>query len=264
MDEDGRATGTLLVNDDGIDAPGLRLLEAAVGTDFGAVTVVAPTDERSGASHAISASHPVRLHRRDDRHVAVHGTPTDCVLLAWYELMARARPGLVLSGINRGANLAEDVIYSGTVAAAIEGALLGARSVALSQVVSLEAGARTQWETARRMLPEVLDFLVAQPWPEGVLYNVNFPDCPPEAVRGMRITAAGRRPPGAFQPLRAVDGRNVPLYWIRLSYPEGAVPPGSDLEAIADNAVSITPLQLDLTAHRHAARLADALGGHGG
>lgn len=239
----------LLVNDDGIDAPGMQLLERLCAARYREVQVVAPEDERSGASHAISVSHPIRLRRRDDHHFAVRGTPTDCVLLAWYELLAEAQPQMLISGINRGANLAEDATYSGTIAAAIEGALLGMRAVAVSLVVSLQSGSVTQWRTAERFLPEVLDFLESQPWPEGRFYNVNFPDCPPEAVTGMQITALGRRPPGSFTPLGGVDGRNVPFWWIRLTYPPGGETPGSDLGAIAERAISITPLQLDLTDH---------------
>ena len=237
----------LIVNDDGIHGEGIKLLEEQVRTFTDDVWVVAPDEERSGASHSLSLTIPVRVRQLDERHFAVKGTPTDCALLAIWELMADKRPTLLLSGINRGANLAEDVTYSGTAAAAMEGTLLGIRSIALSQVFS--AGGEPHWETARKFTLPVLEKLLTCDWQPGTFVSVNFPDAPPEAVTGTYITTQGLRLPGSFRPTKRVDGRNVPYYWIQSAYSVGTLEAETDLEAIADNAVSITPLQLDMTAH---------------
>lgn len=237
----------LIVNDDGIDAQGLKLLEGLVRTFTDDVWVVAPDEEKSGSSHSLSLTVPVRARKIDDRHFAIKGTPTDCALLAIFELIGDRRPTVLLSGINRGANLAEDITYSGTAAAAMEGALLGMRSIALSQVFTL--GGEVPWDTARRYTLPVLEKLLTCDWEPGSFVSVNFPDAPPEAVSGIRVTTQGRRPPGSFRPMKRIDGRNFPYYWITLKYETGQTEPETDLKAIADNAVSITPMQLDLTAH---------------
>lgn len=237
----------LLVNDDGIDAPGLRLLEHIARRFTDDVWVVAPDEEKSGASHSLSITQPVRVRQLADKRYAIKGTPTDCALLAVYELMTDRRPTMLLSGINRGANLAEDLTYSGTAAAAMEGTLLGIPSVAISQV--FELGGDTHWDTAERFLPPLLERLLNWDWPAGLFVNINFPDQPPESVRGVRVTTQGQRPPGAFTPEKRYDGREVPYYWIRLRYPEGNAHPDTDLEAMLDNRVSVTPMHLDLTAH---------------
>lgn len=247
----------LLVNDDGIEAEGLKLLEEAARDFSDDIWVVAPDEEKSGSSHSLSMVTPVRLRRIDARHFAVKGTPTDCVLLALYDLMAGQLPDVILSGINRGANLAEDVTYSGTAAATMEGALQGIRSIALSQVFAL--GGNVHWETARRFVRPVLEKLLPCDFPPESFVSVNFPDVPPDAVTGLRVTSQGRRLPGSFRPLKRIDGRNVPYYWMTLAYRTGPLEAGTDLEAIAENAVSITPLHLDLTAHDFHRQLAERL-----
>lgn len=236
----------LLVNDDGIEAPGIKLLEELARTFTDNVWVVAPDEEKSGFSHSISMTIPVRVRRIDHRHFAIKGTPTDCALLAIHEFMADHKPTVLLSGINRGANLAEDITYSGTAAAAMEGALLGIRSIALSQVFTI--GGPVHWDTARRYTAPVLEKLLTCDWEPGSFVSVNFPDVPSDKVTGLRVTTQGRRLPGSFQPVRRVDERDVPYYWIKLAYQTGDLEPGTDLAAIAENAVSITPMQLDLTA----------------
>jgi 5'-nucleotidase len=237
----------LIVNDDGIEAEGIRLLAELAQEITQDVWVVAPDDERSGYSHSVSMTIPIRVRKLGERRYSVKGTPTDCALLAIYDFMADAKPTVLLSGINRGANLAEDVTYSGTAAAAMEGALLGVRSIALSQVFTI--GGEAPWATARRFAPEILRRLLACDWQPGSFVNVNFPDCPPEAVEGLRVTTQGRRLPGSFRPVRRVDERNFPYYWIKLAYETGELEPGTDLEAIAENAISVTPMQLDLTSN---------------
>jgi 5'-nucleotidase len=235
----------LLVNDDGIHAPGIQLLERIVRQYTDDVWVVAPDEERSGASHSISMNIPVRVRELDDRHFAVKGTPTDCALLAIYEIMKK-RPTILLSGINRGANLAEDITYSGTAAAAMEGALLGIRAVALSQVFTPRA--TVPWETAEKYTPIVLERLFAADWHANTFVNVNFPDTAPDTVTGIRVVMQGQRPPGSFVPEGRIDGRDVPYYWIKLAYKDGGFEPGSDLEAIRDRAVAVSPIQLNMTA----------------
>jgi 5'-nucleotidase len=236
----------LIVNDDGIHAEGITLLEKVVRQFTDNVWVVAPDEEKSGASHSISMHIPVRIRKIDDRHYAVKGTPTDCALLAIYEIM-KEPPTLLLSGINRGANLAEDITYSGTAAAAMEGALLGVPSVALSQVFTPRG--RVPWETAEMYAPMVLERLLATQWHPNTFVNVNFPDAMPHEVSGVRVVHQGQRPPGSFLPEGRIDGRDVPYYWIKLAYKDGNFDPGSDLEAIRDKAVAVSPIQLNMTAH---------------
>jgi 5'-nucleotidase len=237
----------LIVNDDGIEAEGLKLLAELAREISEDVWVVAPDDERSGYSHSISMTIPIRVRKLGERHYSVKGTPTDCALLAIYDFMVDAKPTVLLSGINRGANLAEDVTYSGTAAAAMEGALLGVRSIALSQVFTI--GGDAPWATARRFAPAILRQLLACDWEPGSFVNVNFPDCPPDDVKGLRVTTQGRRLPGSFRPVRRIDERNFPYYWIKLAYENGDLEPGTDLAAIAENAISVTPMQLDLTSN---------------
>ena len=155
-----------------------------------------------------------------DKRYAVVGTPTDCVLMAIYELMPDDRPTVLLSGINRGANLAEDMTYSGTIAAAMEGTLLGIRSIALSQVFAMRGEAL--WATAEAHAPDVIRTLMGMPeWPANTLINVNFPDALPEAVSGVRVTSQGQRPPGSFTIDGRVDTRHVPYFWVEISYKDG-------------------------------------------
>ncbi len=242
----------LIVNDDGIEAHGIKQLEEIAREFTDDVWVVAPDEEKSGFSHSISMTVPIRVRKVDDRHFAIKGTPTDCALLAIYEFMGGRPPTVLLSGINRGANLAEDITYSGTAAAAMEGALLGIRSIALSQV--FEIGGQVHWSTARRFAPAILARLLACDWEEGSFVNVNFPDAPPELVRGTRVTRQGRRLPGSFRPVRRVDERDFPYYWIKLTYKTAELDEGTDLRAIQENEVSVTPMHLDFTskAFRHA------------
>ncbi|UVO52003.1 5'/3'-nucleotidase SurE [Sphingomonas sp. SUN019] len=236
----------LIVNDDGIDGRGIQLLEQMVRRFTDDIWVVAPDEERSGASHSISINHPIRARRRDERHFAVRGSPTDCALLGIYELMGDGRrPDILLSGINDGPNLAEDVLYSGTCAAAKEGAVLGIPSVALSQMRSY--GNPANWAASEAYLPDIIDRLLAMDWPPGAFVNVNVPNVAPEAITGIEVTRQGRRPAGGFVPVRREDERFVPYYWIKIS-PQAADPAaGTDLYATANNAVSVTPMHLDMT-----------------
>lgn len=235
----------LIVNDDGIDAPGIIMLEKVARTLSDDIWVVAPDEEKSGAGHSLSTYHPVRVKQRDERHFAVKGTPTDCALVAVYDLIEGRRPDIILSGINRGPNLAEDVTYSGTASAAMEGAMLGIPAIALSQV--FRPPATVHWATAEAYAGLVIEKLLRMEWRPGQFVNVNFPDCLPEQVQGIRVTSQGLRPPGAFKPMKRIDERHVPYYWIKIDHPEGGHADGNDLQAMVDNCVSVTPLQLDMT-----------------
>ena len=234
----------LLTNDDGIHAPGIILLENIIRRFTDEVWVVAPSEERSGASHSISMHDPIRLRSLDDRHHAIKGTPTDCALMGIYELMPKP-PTLLISGINWGANLAEDVTYSGTTAAAMEGALLGVPSIALSQVHHMS---EVHWDTAETYLPQVLKGILKAGFLPGTFVNVNFPPVPPSEVRGIRVVQQGQRPPGSFLPVRRVDERSKPYYWIKIAYNPGNDHRGTDLKAIADGEIAVCPIQIDMTA----------------
>lgn len=236
----------LVTNDDGIDAPGLHLLESLARQLSDDVWVVAPKQEQSGAGHSLTLRRPLRIEKRDERHFAVDGTPTDCVLLGIQQVLHNQAPDLVLSGVNRGGNLSEDVTYSGTIAAAMEATLLGVPAIAFSQVVP--NGGPVNWSVAERHLLPVARRLIAAGWPEGVLINVNFPDCPPEAVSGTRITHQGQRKIGDHIAER-IDPRGQAYYWIGAIRAQEPDDPASDLVAVAENAISITPVTLDFTHH---------------
>ncbi len=238
----------LLTNDDGINARGLALLETVARTFSDDVWVVAPTEEQSGAGHSLTLTQPVRLRRHDKFRFSVTGTPTDAVMLALAHIMRDFPPDLILSGINRGANLAEDVTYSGTVSAAMEGALAGVRSIALSQSYAREGmgdtvpfAAAEAW--AERVLAPVLDMDM----PAGTLLNVNFPALAPEDVQGIRICRQGIRDYGRLRIVQRTDPRGYDYYWFGLGPMVQTPGHSTDLEAVADGYVAVTPLHLDLT-----------------
>ncbi|MFM6832093.1 MAG: 5'/3'-nucleotidase SurE [Novosphingobium sp.] len=247
----------LIVNDDGIDGPGIQLLERIARQFSDDVWVVAPDEERSGASQAISVSHPIRYSQRGERHFAVHGTPTDCALLGINEFLEGRKPDILLSGINAGPNLAEDVHYSGTCAAAKEGALLGIPSFALSQMRSY--GVPTLWEASETHLPGILGSLLDMAWRPGTFININVPNLPPAEIAGVKITRQGQRLPGGFLPVRRVDERTVPYFWVKIHPKAPELVEGTDLHAVAHGAISVTPMQLDLTHREMIADLAKML-----
>ena len=184
----------LLTNDDGVNARGLRLLESIARKLSDDVWIVAPSDEQSGAGHSLTLSTPVRLRRHDDRRFSVTGTPTDAVMLALAHIMKDGPPDVILSGINRGANLAEDVTYSGTVSAAMEGALAGVPSIALSQAYSREGmGDTVPVAAAEAWAERVLRPLIETQMAPKTLVNINFPAVPPENVKGVRVCRQGLR-----------------------------------------------------------------------
>ncbi|WP_375460754.1 5'/3'-nucleotidase SurE [uncultured Enterovirga sp.] len=237
----------LVTNDDGIHSHGLKLLEKVAREISDDVWVVAPEFDQSGVSHSLSLSDPLRLREISDRHFAVKGTPTDCVILGTRHVMKERRPDLVLSGINHGQNVAEDVIYSGTVAGAMEGTILGIPSVALSQAYGKSGRANIKWHCAEHHAADVIRRIVDQGVPDGVLLNVNFPDCEPAEVQGMAVTAQGKRDKELLAIDERQDGRGNPYFWVgfaRKPYEPGN---GTDLKAVSENRISVTPLRLDLT-----------------
>ncbi|WP_158970817.1 5'/3'-nucleotidase SurE [Chachezhania sediminis] len=247
----------LLCNDDGIEADGIRLLERLVNPHAAETWVVAPAEEMSGASHSISMHLPIRYRRVDDHHHAVKGTPTDCALMGIYEIMPE-KPTLLLSGINWGANLAEDLTYSGTASAAMEGALLGVPSVAMSLVHAFE---EVHWATAERFAPEVIAGILDAGIAPGTFVNVNFPPVAPDEVKGIRVCRLGQRPPGSFKPTRRTDARHKDYWWIEIMRVDHDVVPGTDLEAIENGEIAVTPIQLDMTADRSMRALEQAFAG---
>ena len=250
----------LLTNDDGVNARGLRLLETIVRTLSDDVWIVAPTEEQSGAGHSLTLSEPVRLRKHEERRYSVTGTPTDAVMLALAHVMKDAPPDVILSGINRGANLAEDVTYSGTVSAAMEGALAGVRSIALSQAYSREGmGDTVPFAAAEAWAAQVLAPLLAFDTAPRTLININFPALPPEDVRGVRVCRQGLRDYGRLRIVQRTDPRGYDYYWFGLGPMVETPGHSTDLEAIADGYVAVTPLHLDLTHEASLQRLAGTL-----
>lgn len=240
----------LLTNDDGVSAKGLGVLERLARTLSDDVWTVAPMEEQSGTGRSLTLTRPIRLKRFDDRRFAVTGTPTDAVMMALAEIMKDGPPDLILSGVNRGANLGEDVHYSGTVSAAMEGALAGIRSVALSQrYPQLAPGERVSFATAEAWGERVLRPLVDAEWAPRTVVNVNFPPCDPDSVEGIRVVPQGVRDYGRVRMDRRQDPRGFPYYWVALGRQAERPSDGSDLDVGVDGFVTVTPLQLDMT-HR--------------
>jgi 5'-nucleotidase len=238
----------LITNDDGIHAPGLAVMEDIARALTDDVWVVAPETDQSGKAHSLTLSDPLRLREIDGRHFAVRGTPTDCVIMGIRHILP-ARPDLVLSGVNRGANIADDVTYSGTVAGAMEGTILGVPSIAMSQAFGWKDGSEVPWETARALGPEIVRKIVATGIPDGILMNVNFPNRSPETCQGIIVTSQGERNGDLIHVDERMDNRGNPYYWIAYRPKRLAPGEGSDLWALDQGAVSVTPLRLDLTDH---------------
>jgi 5'-nucleotidase len=248
----------LLTNDDGIHAPGLEVLEQIareVGDDL---WIVAPESDQSGVAHSLSLNDPLRLREIGPRRYAVKGTPTDCVIMGVRHLMLDQPPDIVLSGVNRGRNCAEDVTYSGTVAGAMEGTVLGFPSFALSQSHSAANRHNPHWQTALRFAPDIIRRVLAEGMPRDVLVNINFPDCPPDEVQGIAIAVQGKRDQELLHIEARQDGRGNPYYWIGFSRKAGiGLRPGSDLLALTEKRIAVTPLRLDLTDEPFMTRLTE-------
>ncbi|MCB1495337.1 MAG: 5'/3'-nucleotidase SurE [Bauldia sp.] len=239
----------LLTNDDGIHAPGLAALERIAAALSDDVWVVAPETDQSGLSHSLSLNDPLRLREINAKKFALRGTPTDCVIMAMRRLLAENRPDLILSGVNSGQNAADDVTYSGTVAGAMEGTLLGIPSIALSQASSFQHGERQMhWDTAEKHAPDIIRKLMDFGFPPAVLYNLNFPNRTADAVDGVMVTTQGRLTHGLHIDERT-DGRGNQYFWLAYRRERPEIAPGTDLDALSRGAVSVTPLRLDMTAY---------------
>jgi 5'-nucleotidase len=237
----------LLTNDDGIDSPGLHALRQIAAELSDDVWVVAPETNQSGASHSLSLHEPLRMRQLDERAYAVRGTPTDSVIMGVRHLLKDKLPNLVLSGVNRGANMAEDVTYSGTIAGAFEGTILGIRSMALSQAYGLESAKSLRWQTAIAHGPALVRKLLEVEWAPSTVMNINFPDRDPEEVAGVSVTTQGRRDPGLLAIDERQDTWGNPYYWLAFERRRSSTQEGTDLWAVYSGRISVTPLCLDLT-----------------
>jgi 5'-nucleotidase len=247
----------LLTNDDGINAPGLAVLERIAARFSDDVWICAPAEEQSGAGHSLTMTRPVRLKQHDARRFSVAGTPTDAVTMALKKLLP-APPDLILTGVNRGANLGDDVTYSGTVSAAFEGALAGIRSIALSQVYTREGMADTvPFDVAEFWGEKAIAPLLELPFAPRTLVNINFPPIPVAAVKGIKVVRQGFHDYARGSIVEGKDPRGYPYFWFGLHGAEETPGHQTDLEAIADGYVSVTPLQLDLTHQASLASLAE-------
>jgi 5'-nucleotidase len=254
----------LVTNDDGINAPGLHALreiaQQVAGKD-GQVWVSAPETNQSGTGHSLSLNDPIRMREVSERVYAVRGTPTDSVLMGVHHVLRSDMPDLVLSGVNRGANLAEDVTYSGTIAGAFEGTQLGIRSIALSLAYGYDTQSAPRWETAIAHGPDLIRRLLAVEWPKGVLMNVNFPDCGPDEVGGLDITEQGRRDINPLGVEERHDTWGNPYYWLGFARRRSNPSQGTDLWSVYNGRISVTPLSMNMTDQKMREKLRGSLAG---
>ena len=237
----------LITNDDGIHSPGLAACLEIARALSDEIWIVAPETDQSGVAHSLSLNDPLRMREVGERHFAVKGTPTDCVIMGVRHLM-KEKPDLVLSGVNRGRNCAEDVTYSGTVAGAMEGTVLGIPSFALSQAYAFTTKHHPYWDTAIKHAPDLIRRVLKAGMPRDVLVNVNFPDCQPDQVAGVAVTVQGKRDQELLRIDARHDGRGNPYYWLTFARKERPKPrDGTDLSAVANKRISVTALRLDLT-----------------
>jgi 5'-nucleotidase len=250
----------LLTNDDGINAEGLVALEAIAKALSDDVWICAPEYEQSGASRALTLSDPIRVRQLGPRRFATTGTPTDCVMMAVRELMDGPGPELVLSGVNAGANLAEDVTMSGTVAGAIEGMALGIPSIALSQTTWPKTD-RPAYEPAETFAPGIIKRLIEVGWPKDVIINLNFPNQPVAEITEVEVTRQGFRDVQVRHAEKRTDLRGRDYYWMGYRPERSKVLDGTDLKAIYEGRISVTPLHIDLTHLETVHALKGVLGG---
>lgn len=235
----------LITNDDGVYAPGIKVLQDIALQLCDDVWIVAPEVEQSGAGHSLTLRRPLRIRKISEKRYGVDGTPTDCTMMGVQKVLKDMKPCLVLSGINYGANLGEDVTYSGTVAAAMEATLLGIPSMALSLVTI--PNQPVKWSTPQQLAPDLIRRLIEKGWPSDVMININFPNAIVSSVKGVKVVKQGLRA-SRDDLIEWHDPRGVPCYWIggadRLTK---ATENHTDIEAVANGYIAITPLHLDLT-----------------
>lgn len=250
----------LVTNDDGIHSPGLVVAENIARALSDDVWVVAPENEQSGASHSLTLSAPLRMRKMDERHYAVSGTPTDCVMMGCLHLLKDSMPTLILSGVNWGSNLADDVTYSGTIAGAMEGCALGIPSIALSQSYDESSRLEIDWSAGEAHGADVVRRLVDAGWPAGTLMNVNFPACAADAVKGVAVVPQGKYDLQSTEIEERMDARQRAYYWIGLRRRKATPPDDTDVGAIYGNHIAVTPLHLNLTETGVLGTLRTALG----
>ncbi len=236
----------LITNDDGINAPGIELLINAAKKISNDITIIAPEREQSGRSQAMSLSDIIRLREIDKNIFSISGTPTDCVMLAIKQLMKDDKPDLILSGVNRGQNLADDVNYSGTIGAAMEGAIHNIKSIAFSQVFNMHNKGSDAFQATRENLDRTLDFTLNLDYPNNIVLNINFPDKFSDELE-YRFTRQGKRDVPAHTMEQRIDPRGQKYYWIGFKRAEGGMLNGTDLDCIHNGHISITPIGPDRT-----------------
>lgn len=256
----------LVTNDDGINAPGLAILEqiaAQVAGPGGEIWVVAPAFEQSGVGHCISYTHPTLIAQMGPKRFAAEGSPADCVLAGLHEVMADTPPDLILSGVNRGNNAAENTLYSGTIGAALEGALQGYKSIALSQYIGPD-NREAPFDCAAAHGAETVTALL-NAWPQeaaetdyDLFFNVNFPPCAPEQVQGRKLARQGRRPGVTFSVERVAAPSGRRFLWAKGGAQNVASAPGTDAHVNLEGYISITPMRADLTDHQALGALDEA------
>lgn len=238
----------LISNDDGVNAPGIKVMHRIAREITDDVWICAPLNEQSGAGHSLTLRYPLWLQRITKRRYAVEGTPTDSVLLGIHHALKDRKPDIVLSGVNRGSNMGEFITYSGTCAVAMEASIQGVPAIAFSQQTDFDRS-DTHWETAEKYAPDIIRKLLRTGWPKRTFINVNFPDCLPEHVRGVEVTFQGSRPMGDSL-VESRHPRGGRYFWV------GALPAhtvdkkGSDLAAVNSRRISVTPIGLDFTNRR--------------
>ncbi len=251
----------LLTNDDGIHAEGLQALEQIARALTDDVWICAPETEQSGVGRALSLTAPLRVRRIEPRKFAVAGTPTDCVMLAVQDLMD-GPPDLILSGVNRGQNIGEDVSMSGTVAGAIQGMALGVPAIALSQALRVfHDSERALYDTAIEYAPGIIQKLVEMGWPKDVIININFPDAPADQVNEVEVTKQGFRDVSIMHAERRTDLRGRDYYWMGFRNEPSRPVDGTDIKAVYEGRISVTPLHIDLTHHDTVHQMKGLLGG---
>ena len=248
----------LLTNDDGIDAPGLAVLEQIAATLANEVWVVAPEHDQSGTSHSISLHQPLRYSRRGERRYGISGTPGDCVVMAVRHLMQDGLPDLILSGVNRGANLGVETVFSGTVGAAMTGMLFGIPSIALSQTFSDPTAVR--WDTARHLAPDVIRRLYAAGWDIHACINVNFPNVAPADAGPLTLTRQGVGLVKGINVVPRTDPRGLVYHWLQFHREAVENAPDTETAVVAAGAVAVTPLRFERTNEDALAHLRNSLG----
>lgn len=251
-----RVPRILITNDDGINAEGLKVLEKIANSISDDVWVVVPEHEQSGAAHSLTLHMPVRVRKIEAKRYAVSGTPTDCVLLALKEIIpAKKKPvTLVLSGVNYGSNVGDDVTYSGTIAAAMEATILNVPAIALSLLAN-DSG-KMHWETAEKNAPTLIKKLTAKGWADNTLINMNFPDCPPGKVRGVKVCTQGKRKVNIALSERT-DPKGRPYFWLGGERDNTPEKPGVDIDYLHANYITITPIGMDLTDYKSMQKISE-------